>query len=96
MLGDERINDGARLQMCRMAVIRGQCLASLEIADEREIDRAPARREAAADFNARKPRDTAALRLQDGPNLIEAFACLGLQPPENDVPDHVRVKLPHW
>ncbi len=79
-----------------MAVIRSQGLASLEITDEGEIDRAPARREAAADFHARKPRDSAALRLQHGLDLIEAFACLGLQPPENDVPDHVRVTLPHW
>jgi hypothetical protein len=72
----------------RVAVIALERGAALEIAGEREIDRATPAREAAPHLDAQQPRDPAALRFERAANVVEAAVRAGLQAPQDDMADH--------
>jgi len=86
MLGDERINDGARVHVRGMAVVGLERLAALEVADQREIHRTAAGVEATPDLYPEEPWDAADLPFESIAHLLEIIG--RLQPPQHDMPDH--------
>jgi hypothetical protein len=64
VLFDQRIDDRTRLHVNRMPVIAGKGLAILEVADKREVQRAPPGGEVAADLDAQQPWDSSALSFE--------------------------------
>jgi hypothetical protein len=88
VLRDQRIDHRTGLEVSGMAVVALESGAVLEVAGEREIDRAPAAREAAPDLDAQQAGNPAALRLEGGTQGFETLAPPGLQAPKNDVTDH--------
>jgi hypothetical protein len=74
----------------RDAVVRGERFATFEIAEQREIDGAPAAREAARHFDAQEPWDAADLALERGSNAREVRLVGRFQAPEHDMAHHRR------
>jgi len=86
MIRDQGIDDGSGLHVRWMPVVRLQRIRALEVADEHEVDCAPAAIEAAADLYGQQSRNAAELPLERLAYLREIVRAL--EPPQHDMSDH--------